>query len=56
MASVQPMQIPDIPRPLAHYTPATRVGDLVFAAGQIASDYTTGVPRRAWHHSVFSRT
>ena len=37
----------DIPKPLAHYTPATRVGDLVFAAGQIASDYTTGVPAAA---------
>src|SRR5262249_58182769 len=32
---------------VAHYTPGTRVGDLVFAAGQIASDYKTGVPREA---------
>ena len=46
-ARVQPISVPDIPRPLAHYTPATRVGDLVFAAGQIASDYKTGVPREA---------
>jgi enamine deaminase RidA (YjgF/YER057c/UK114 family) len=46
-ATVRPIAVPDIPRPLAHYTPATRVGDLVFAAGQIASDYTTGVPREA---------
>ena len=46
-ARVQAIVVPDIPRPLAHYTPATRVGDLVFAAGQIASDYKTGVPREA---------
>src|SRR6058998_917308 len=46
-ARVQAISVPDIPRPLAHYTPATRVGDLVFAAGQIASDYRTGVPREA---------
>jgi enamine deaminase RidA (YjgF/YER057c/UK114 family) len=37
------VSVPDIPKPLAHYTPARRVGPLVFAAGQIASDYTTGV-------------
>jgi enamine deaminase RidA (YjgF/YER057c/UK114 family) len=38
------------PRPLAHYTEAFTVGDLVFAAGQIASDYKTGVPDEArWH-------
>ena len=46
-ARVQAVSVPDIPRPLAHHTPATRVGDLVFAAGQIASDYRTGVPREA---------
>ena len=39
--------VPDIPQPLAHYTPVTRVGDVVFAAGQIASDYRTGVPAAA---------
>jgi reactive intermediate/imine deaminase len=43
----QAIAVGDIPRPLAHYTPATRVGDLVFAAGQIASDYKTGVPGEA---------
>src|SRR5207245_7664036 len=46
-ARAQAISVPDIPRPLAHYTPATRVGDLVFAAGQIASDYQTGIPREA---------
>jgi enamine deaminase RidA (YjgF/YER057c/UK114 family) len=44
-ARVQQVSVPDIPVPLAHYTPATRVGEFVFAAGQIASDYATGVPR-----------
>jgi len=39
--------VPDIPKPLAHYTPAVRAGNLVFAAGQIASDYKTGVPKEA---------
>ena len=46
-ATPRAVSVPDIPKPLAHYTPATRVGDLVFAAGQIASDYTTGVPASA---------
>jgi len=31
------------PKPLAHYTEATRMGDLVFAAGQLASDFATGI-------------
>src|SRR6266567_8410453 len=37
----------DAPQPLANYSEAFRVGDLVFAAGQIASDYRTGVPPEA---------
>ena len=49
LPSAKPLAVavPDIPKPLAHYTPATRVGDVVFAAGQIASDYATGVPAGA---------
>jgi reactive intermediate/imine deaminase len=35
------------PRPLANYAEAFRVGDLVFAAGQLASDFKTGVPAEA---------
>ncbi|MFQ5519846.1 MAG: RidA family protein [Candidatus Methylomirabilia bacterium] len=35
------------PRPLAHYREALRIGPLVFAAGQIASDYRTGIPPEA---------
>ncbi len=35
------------PTPMANYSEAFRVGDIVFAAGQIASDYKTGVPPEA---------
>lgn len=35
------------PQPLANYTEAFRVGDLVFAAGQLASDFTSGVAQEA---------
>ena len=52
-ARAQHVTVPDIPKPLAHYTPATRVGDLVFAAGQIASDYKTGVPAPARVDTAF---
>lgn len=37
----------DAPKPLANYSEAMRVGDLVFAAGQLASDFKTGVPAPA---------
>ncbi len=52
-AKMQQISVSDIPRPLAHYTPATRVGDVVFAAGQIASDYKTGVPAEARTDGAF---
>ena len=32
------------PRPLAHDSEAVVAGDLVLAAGQLASDFKTGVP------------
>src|SRR5262249_18986742 len=35
------------PRPLAHYNEAFKIGDFVYAAGQIASDYKTGIPADA---------
>jgi enamine deaminase RidA (YjgF/YER057c/UK114 family) len=35
------------PKPLANYAEAFRVGDLIFAAGQLASDFKTGVPSNA---------
>jgi enamine deaminase RidA (YjgF/YER057c/UK114 family) len=47
------VSVPDIPQPLAHYVPAVRAGDLVFAAGQIASDYRTGVPPEARSDPAF---
>lgn len=37
----------DAPQPLANYTEAFKVGNLIFAAGQLASDFTTGVPPEA---------
>jgi reactive intermediate/imine deaminase len=41
------------PRPLANYSEAFTLGNFVFAAGQIASDYKTGVPPEARKHSNF---
>jgi len=41
------------PRPLANYSEAFTLGDFVFAAGQIASDYKTGVPIEARKHPNF---
>ena len=32
-----------VPRPLANYTEAFTVGNLIFAAGQLASDFKTGI-------------
>jgi reactive intermediate/imine deaminase len=37
----------DAPKPIAHYTEAFKVGDFVFAAGQLASDFKTGIPPEA---------
>jgi reactive intermediate/imine deaminase len=39
--------VPDIPQPLANYTPAVRAGHLVYAAGQLASDFKQGVAPEA---------
>ena len=50
---IERIEVSGIPQPLAHYTPATRVGGLVFAAGQIASDYRTGVPLAARRDPTF---
>jgi reactive intermediate/imine deaminase len=41
------------PRPMANYSEAFTIGDFVFAAGQIASDYKTGVPPEARRHVNF---
>jgi len=37
----------DIPQPLANYTEAYRVGDLVFGAGQMPTDFKVGIPPEA---------
>src|SRR5262249_58289280 len=41
------VSVPGIPQPLAFYTPAARAGNLVFAAGQLASDFKHGVAPEA---------
>ncbi len=43
----------DNPKPLANYSEAVRVGDLVFAAGQLASDFKSGVAAEAKRHPSF---
>jgi reactive intermediate/imine deaminase len=43
----------DAPQPLANYTEAFKVGALVFAAGQLSSDFKSGVPAEARRHSNF---
>jgi reactive intermediate/imine deaminase len=43
----------DVPQPLANYSEASQAGDLVFAAGQLASDFKTGVPAEARKHPNF---
>src|SRR5689334_16945990 len=44
---------PDAPTPLAHYCQGVAVGDTVYAAGQIASDYKTGVAPEARQDPAF---
>lgn len=41
------IDVPDIPKPLANYAPALRAGNLVFAAGALATDFRTGVAPEA---------
>jgi len=43
----------DIPQPLANYTEAYRAGGLVFAAGQLPTDFKTGIPDEAKTHPNF---
>ena len=45
MAEIVPIHSDRVPRPLAHYTQGIRVGDIIFLAGQLASDFRTGVPK-----------
>ncbi|HET7849015.1 MAG TPA: RidA family protein [Pseudolabrys sp.] len=43
----------DVPQPLANYAEASQANDLIFAAGQLASDFKTGVPPEARKHPNF---
>ena len=45
--TLSPIPPNDAPTPLAFYSPGVIVGDVVYLAGQIASDYRTGVPPEA---------
>ena len=41
------------PTPMAHYCQGVLAGDILYAAGQIASDYKTGVPPEARQDPAF---
>jgi reactive intermediate/imine deaminase len=43
----------DGPRPLANYSEAFVVGDFVFAAGQLPTDFSTGIDPSARRHENF---
>lgn len=45
MADIRTLSSDRVPRPLANYSQGVQVGDLIFLAGQLASDFVTGVPR-----------
>jgi len=42
-----------VPAPMAHYCQGVVAGDTVYAAGQIASDYKTGIPPEAKQDPAF---
>jgi enamine deaminase RidA (YjgF/YER057c/UK114 family) len=52
-AERQHIDVLDIPKPLAHYAPAMRVNNLVFAAGALATDFKTGVAPEARINPAF---
>jgi enamine deaminase RidA (YjgF/YER057c/UK114 family) len=41
------------PKPLANYVEAYRVGDFVYASGQLATDFKTGIPSEARTNPLF---
>ena len=43
----------DNPKPIANYTEAFRIGDFIFAAGQLATDFKSGVPDEAKTNPAF---
>lgn len=50
---VERVSTADAPRPLANYVQAVKVDDMVFLAGQLASDFTTGVAPEAQVNPAF---
>jgi reactive intermediate/imine deaminase len=50
---VQVIRSAKTPSPIAHYCQGVLAGDTLYAAGQIASDYRTGVPPEARQDSAF---
>src|SRR5207248_8535002 len=49
----EPITGKSTPTPMAHYSQGVLVGDTLYAAGQIASDYKTGVPSEARQDPAF---
>src|SRR5205814_2223572 len=49
----EPITGKSTPTPMAHYSQGILVGDTLYAAGQIASDYKTGVPHEARQDPAF---
>jgi len=47
------VKTPKFPEPLANYAPTLRVGNLVFTAGTLATDYNTGIAREARFDPAF---
>jgi enamine deaminase RidA (YjgF/YER057c/UK114 family) len=47
MNDLFPVESPAVPAPLANYRQGVAFGDTIFPAGQIASDYQTGIPPEA---------
>lgn len=47
------IQTPGVPTPMAHYCQGVRAGETLYAAGQIASDYKTGVAPEARQDPAF---
>ena len=47
------LDVPGLPSPIAHYSPVVRAGQFVFPAGQVATDFKTGVAAEARVHPAF---
>ena len=49
----QVITTPGAPTPMAHYCQGVLAGETLYAAGQIASDYKTGVAPEAGQDAAF---